>query len=486
MRSLFQFSIVLAVLTLVFTVSCSDKSDEESTAESLTIAPESYDFGADGGSVEVTVSSNTSYEVIFNAAWFSIGGQGKIGSYKGNTSLNITAGINTAEENREAVISLETEGGIKKSILISQEGKEPVVVEEVPDHIDPDPTGISDLGSVAFAKQMTFGWNIGNSLDAIGGETAWGNPLVSKQLIDSVKKAGFNTVRIPVAWSKFSDSENFTIEESWMNRVKQVVDHVVDNDMYAIINIHWDEGWMQPTAAEQDYVNDRLAVMWKQIAKHFRDYDDHLLFAGTNEVHVEGDYGTPSNENVVAQNSFNQTFVNTVRATGGRNSYRYLVVQGYNTNIDHTVNFVTIPQDEAADRLMMEVHYYDPYNFTLNEDDTIWQWGKDITDEAHGETWANEAWVDQQFGKMKTNFIDQGMAVILGEYGAISRLSVEGHEAYRKYYLEYVTGAAIAHGLVPVYWDNGYLGDHSMALFNRSTGEVAYPEILEAIISAGE
>lgn len=347
----------------------------------------------------------------------------------------------------------------------------------------PNPGGMT---SVELTQVMGVGWNLGNSLEAIGGETAWGNPLVTQQLINSVKAAGFDTLRVPVAWSKFSDEANFVIDSSWMARVEEVVNYALNADMYVIMNIHWDGGWMQPTYAQQNYVNNRLSIMWEQIATHFRDYDDRLLFAGTNEVMVEGDYGTPTEEYYTVQNSFNQTFVTTVRATGGRNATRHLVVQGFNTNIDHTVNFADIPVDTVANRLMMEVHYYDPYNFTLNENSNITQWGAIATDPNVTETWANEAWVDTQFQRMKTNFVDQGIGVILGEYGVISRPNVANHEVYRTYWNEYITESAVRHGLVPVYWDNGYAGNAGMAIFDRNNGNQLYPAIIDAIVSAVE
>jgi len=184
------------------------------------------------------------------------------------------------------------------------------------------------------------------------------------------------------------------------------------------------------------------------------------------------------------QNSFNQTFVDAVRATGGKNATRFLVVQGFNTNIDHTVNFAKIPTDSATNKLLMEVHYYDPYNFTLNASSNITQWGKNATDSSKTETWANEGYVDAQFQKMKTNFVDKGVGVILGEYGVISRNSVPGNEAFRVYWDEYISQSAIDHQLVPVYWDNGYQGDGTMAIFNRSTGAQTYPAIVQAIINA--
>ncbi|WP_341937817.1 cellulase family glycosylhydrolase [Marinimicrobium sp. C2-29] len=342
------------------------------------------------------------------------------------------------------------------------------------------------LTSVELTELMGVGWNLGNSLEAVGGETAWGNPEVTQELIDAVKAAGFDTVRIPVAWSKFSDEENFIIESSWMNRVEEVVNYALDAELYVIMNIHWDNGWMQPTYDQQEYVNNRLAIMWEQIAGHFQDYDHELLFAGTNEVMVEGEYGTPTEENYTVQNSFNQTFVDTVRATGGQNDTRHLVVQGYNTNIDHTLNFVEIPDDTVSDRLMMEVHYYDPYNFTLNESSNITQWGSIATDPNATETWANESYVDSQFQSMQAEFVEQGIGVILGEYGVISRDNVEGHDVYRRYWNEYITESAIEHDLVPVYWDNGYAGNGGFALFDRYNGSEIEPELIDILVGADD
>jgi len=328
---------------------------------------------------------------------------------------------------------------------------------------------------------MGVGWNLGNSLEAMGpgNETAWGNPAVTQQLISSVKAAGFDTIRIPVAWSVFTDSTNYTIDPVWMNRVAEVVNYALSEDMYVIMNEHWDGGWLNhPFYANQDSLNNRLSIMWTQIATHFRDYDHRLLFAGTNEVMNEGDYGTPTQEYVDVQNSYNQTFVNAVRATGGINADRYLVVQGFNTNIDHTINFAVVPSDSASNRLFMEVHYYDPYNFTLNTDSSVTEWPSTV------ETWANESWADAQMQTMQSNFVNQGVAVILGEYGVVSRQSVSGHEASRVRWNQYITQSAVDHGLVPVYWDNGYTGDGGMGLFDRNSGNQVYPDIINALVGA--
>jgi endoglucanase len=360
------------------------------------------------------------------------------------------------------------------------------------DSIPPDNTGMRNLTSVQLSKEMVPGWNVGNSLDAIGGETAWGNPLISQILIDSVKAAGFKSVRIPVAWSNGMNPTTYEISTSLMDRVEEVVNYVLDDSMYAVINIHWDGGWMQPTYEKQDYVNNRLAALWEQIAVRFRDYGDHLIFAGTNEVMVEGNYGAPTTEYSTVQNSFNQTFVTTVRSTGGRNVYRHLAVQGFNTNINYTVSYFTPPKDVVANRLIVEVHYYDPYDFTINTNSSITQWGKYATVPSKTETWANESYVDAQFQKMKTKFVDKGYAVLLGEYGTLARLNLGSdslnaeHAEFRRYYTEYVTGSMVRHCIVPVIWDNGGTGNNGMGLFNRSTGKQVYRAIIKTIADVSD
>lgn len=373
------------------------------------------------------------------------------------------------------------------AILIAGNGfaQQPVNIA-LTDSIAPDSSQMSALNSVEFANQFGLGWNLGNSLEAIGGETAWRNPKTTQQLIDSIKAAGFNSVRIPVAWSKFTDRDNYTIDPAWMSRVEEVINYVLKTGMYAIVNEHWDGGWLQPTFAKQEYANKRLASIWKQIAIHFRNYNDHLIFAGTNEVMVEGNYGEPTKEYYTVQNGFNQLFVNTVRSTGGRNAYRYLAVQGFNTNIDHTIKYFEKPKDVVKDRLMVEVHYYDPYDFTLNTKSTVYVWGKD----AEGsQSWANESFADGQFQKMKTHFVDNNIAVLIGEYAAQARLNLGEnnnaiHAKYRQYYTKYITHSILSHGLIPFYWDNGYLSNNASGIFNRATGAMGYPGIVDAILNS--
>lgn len=198
-------------------------------------------------------------------------------------------------------------------------------------NIKPLPADISGMSDDAarVAARMRLGWNVGNTMEAVGGETGWGNPLVSNTLIQLVKKNGFNAIRLPVAWNQHADQKTGKISDTWLARVRQVVQYCVDNDMYVLVNIHWDGGWLQEnlTADKQAAVNARQKVYWEQIATLLRDYDSHVLFASANEPDVK------NATQMAILTSYHQTFVDAVRSTGGRNAYRVLVVQGPSTDM---------------------------------------------------------------------------------------------------------------------------------------------------------
>lgn len=474
MKKRLSYTLIIYVFIL-FSCSRGDNTIVANNNQKTTISvsTNSISFSADASkkSFSITTESTTSWSISGADNWFSLSET----SGTGNKIIEINTDTNfyVDELTKTITVSTSTES---EEIVLTQNGANI-------SHIPNDSSNMNSFKSVELTKELGVGWNLGNSLEAIPNETAWGNPAVTKELIDGIKSAGFNTIRIPVAWSShFSDTNNYTIDTAWMERVETVVNYILDNDMFVIMNIHWDGGWMQPTYQDQDTVNKRLKIMWYQIAEYFRDYDYRLIFAGTNEVMVDGDYSAPKEEYYTVQNSFNNTFINAVRATGGRNAYRYLAIQGFNTNIDHAVNFMSIPSDTVENRLFVEVHYYDPFNFTLNEtSDTIWQWGKNSTDTNAVEDWANEAYVDKQFKKMQTSFHLLGIGVILGEYGAISRSNIPNHYNFRENYFKYVTKSALNHKLAPIYWDNGYTSNHAFGLFNRSTGEEVYPDLIDAL-----
>jgi endoglucanase len=349
------------------------------------------------------------------------------------------------------------------------------------------PTPLAAVSTAELGK----GLNIGNTLEALNDygrphtasqETVYGNPAINQKLLNAVAAAGFKSVRIPVEWAQYSDSAG-NIAPFWLARVKAVVDMARHAGLYVIINQHKSD-WYNPTAANQAAGNAAYKKLWTQVANNFKDYDNHLLFAGTNEIHVG--YSVPSRENCSVQAGFNQVFVDAVRATGGNNASRTLVFQGYNTDINNTIGVcgAPIPNDTISGRLMMEFHYYDSYNFTLNDQSSIWQWGAIAINPAVTEAWDNEAHVDAQFDKAKAAYTDKGIPVIIGEYCAISKTEYDPTLKYRDYWTKYVTASAIRHGFAPYYWDTGSYPNHSCGLFNRTTGADYNPSTIAAVFAA--
>ena len=342
--------------------------------------------------------------------------------------------------------------------------------------------------SAQLLAALGLGWNLGNSLDVPDGETAWGNPKASPELLSTVAKAGFGVVRIPVTWSKHTGpAPNYVIEPSWLRRVDEVVGYAHSAGLYSIINVHHDGAdgfkgvqWLalkdpagNTTNENNAAVKARFVAVWTQIAKHFSGSGEELLFESMNEVH-DG-YGTPDPRHYVFINELNQEFVNLVRASGGNNAQRDLVVAGYNTNIDHTVEGFKLPSDSIANRLILSVHYYDPYLFALQGKVHTWGSASPGRDD-----WGQEDFVVKKFEQLKSTFIDQGVPVLIGEYGATSQA---GFEDYRRYYLEYVTKAAKDRGILAIYWDNGGTGSggETFGLFDRHANSVLRPEIIAAL-----
>ena len=334
------------------------------------------------------------------------------------------------------------------------------------------------------AGQMKVGWNLGNTLEAICSETIWGGATTTQQLINTVKASGFNTVRLPVAWD--CHSTNGVIDPAWIARVKEVVDYCTNQNLYVILNIHWDNGWLENnvTTTAQASVNAKQQSYWTQIGNYFKNYNERLLFASANEPNVEDATG------MSVLLSYHQTFINAVRATGGNNSSRTLIIQGPSTDIEKTNSLMnTMPTDQIANRLMVEVHYYSPYQFTLMTQDESWgnmfyYWGNgyhSTTDVSRNATWGEESYVENVFGLMKTKFIDNGIPVIIGEF-AVSKRNLSApsdqalHVASRLYFYKYVVNSARSKGIIPIAWDI------NMQMYNRSTSAVLDQPVIDAIM----
>lgn len=445
-------------------------------------------FDKEGGSKSLTITTDAiQWSISAEAEWLEFS---KDNGEKGSTTISVTASENTNDDPRTATISISAVDGPTIQVSVTQK------VSLYPSYntspLAADETGMTSSAAELAAK-ISLGWNIGNTMEAIGGETAWGNPKISEALINAVKQGGFNAVRIPCSWNQYMEnSATAKLKTDWLNRVKEVVQYCVDNDVYVLLNIHWDGGWLENncTPAKQDENNAKQKAFWEQIATHLRDFDEHLLFASANEPNVE------NATQMAVLKSYHQTFIDAVRSTGGKNSYRVLVIQGPSTDIEKTNNLMTsLPNDEIANRLMVEIHYYTPWNFCGLTEDADWgkmfyYWGKDYhsaTDVTRNPTWGEEETVDANFKLMKDKFVDNGIPVVLGEYAPVRRSSLTGdaltlHLASRAYYLKYVTKQAKANGILPFYWDNGGTGNNGSGIFNRNTNTVSDQQALDALV----
>lgn len=369
--------------------------------------------------------------------------------------------------------------------------------------LDDNRISTMDLTAGQLAYYMAPGLNLGNTLDAgssanndtdkggLAAETSWQDTKTSQAFIDQVKASGFKSIRIPCAWvmGHISDATTTQIDAAWMNRVKEVVDYAVNAGLYVIINDHWDGGWLEDSFADVsdatvDKNSAKLAVLWKQIAEEFKDYDERLLFAGLNEpAHSSG---IAASKYVGALKTYEEAFIKAVRATGGNNAKRVLIVQGPATNIEDTYGFYgDMPADEAENRLMLEVHSYDPWTFCGLEQDESWgkmqyYWGTGHTLAGSGSRNATATENDllSLYQKMK-KFSDAGIPVVLGEYGAFRRniKSIKGqnqkkHDEAVAYWYEKATQYAMECGMIPFAWDQNCLTYPNYTLFDRSKSAV--------------
>ena len=378
--------------------------------------------------------------------------------------------------------------------------------------------GFSQLpNAMEIAGKMYPGWNLGNTLEGggndnnytnkggLGAEKAWQGTTTTQQIIDFVAAQGFKSVRIPAAWvmGHIVDPDELTIDAAWMARVKEIVDYCINDNLYVLLNDHWDGGWIQGTfktdisasTVQENCI--KMKKLWTQIAETFKDYDEHLLFAGLNEPEAE----TEAQINVLM--TYEQAFIDAVRATGGNNASRTLVVQGPNTSIELSSKYVDMSKfvDSASKALMIEVHYYSPPQFTgvwegPNGDEPFYFWGAanhvpSGTYKKYNCTWGEESYVREQFDMMKKNFVDKGIPVILGEYGAnwreFSNTSIQKkHDASIRLFHKTINEEAVKRGIIPYVWDinnpNRYGTGGIMCIIDRSKLAVFDQNSLDGIL----
>lgn len=340
-----------------------------------------------------------------------------------------------------------------------------------------------NITSQQLVEDMTFGWNLGNTLDVCQAdrdgdgkinehveagekvdETLWGNPKATKELFTSLKKNGVNAVRIPVTWRDHMDS-NGNIDREWMDRVQQVVDYAYSQGMYVIINVHHDGGgdpkfgaWIIEES-QKDYNTflKKYKNIWKQIAERFKNYSDYLIFESMNEVGFDTLYNKNKADAYNLINKINQDFVDIICATGGNNAKRHLLIAGYYTDIERTCDSLYKMPDDKAGRCILSVHYYTPWDFCT-------------CDRKH--TWGTNSEVRQMetlIGKMKKNFVDKGIPVIIGEYAA------SGSDLSSCiFFIEKLNKLCSDYGIATFIWDSG-------SQVNRKTYKWRTPQYLEAL-----
>lgn len=425
----------------------------------------------------------------------------KLGAFAAAMMIMLSAGCAKSEPNSSASTPADSGGSapISSGESSGTDAPESSGTPGTPD----EPEEWHELSQTEITAAMGMGWNLGNQLEALSGstpkETGWGNPIIKEDLLKLVKEQGFSTVRIPVSYlSHIGEGPDYTIEKQWLDRVQEVVDYSINNGLYTIINMHGDGyytidgAWLlcAEPADKQTEIKAKYEAVWKQIAERFKNYDEHLIFESMNEE-FDGQYNGPKDDAYANINAYNQIFADTVRKTGSNNTKRWLLMPGWNTDIGQTAgdSRFKIPEDNLCEadgkRIMISVHYYDPYNFTINENmnEAKFQWGKYASSAA--ENSGMERSVDAAMLKLKEVFVNEGYPVVIGELGVQDKSKYsESFPEFRRYWTEYVVSAAKQSGCVPVYWDNGYMYDKGFAVFDRLNTKVTQPELIEAMMRA--
>ena len=325
------------------------------------------------------------------------------------------------------------------------------------------------------------GWNLGNQFECSAPGQDGESMLIGmpEGSIKAVRDAGFNAVRIPIRWQcHITNAAAMSIDKAWMTRIKEVVGWCLQNDLKVIINVHHDK-WLEgrPTYQYKEENNQKLALLWMNIASEFAQYDYRVAFAGTNEVHIRDNWGKPETENLAVQNSYNQTFIDVVRATGGNNLKRHLIVQTYVCNPDfglYNGDFI-IPTDTEGNGnnyMSVEFHYYTPWDYA--GECKFNYWGQPYKDKVEASP-SDEQTMTDFFDRVVSTWSDKGLGIVMGEWGVTDRQKGEQTDLIREnmtYYCRFLVSEAKKRGFSTFVWDNNNFGSGAehFGIFDRDKG----------------
>lgn len=489
-KNLYKIAMLLFIVTAA--ISCSN-NNSNGEAPKLVVSTKEATFDSEGGIITFTIDSNAKWAIENTQPWMKID---KLAGDTGTTTVTLTTVLSTSNAANSVNIRISADNGQARLILVSQA---PYIFPSYnTSPIAPDATGMASTATQLIAK-MKVGINLGNTLELKGI-----NADPTEANIKFIKQMGFNAVRIPCGpdyVGNASSSSVSKIDDTYLAKVKQVVKWCVENDLYVFVNIHWDGGWLEgkefsggtpshnydPSSTRKDAVNAKQKALWQQMATTLRDFDEHLMFASSNEPNAS----TAAEMKILL--SYHKTFIKAVRSTGGRNTYRTLILQG-DTNLIGSDDFVAF-NDPTPNHLAFEFHNYTPSSMTILSNDKVdggwddvrfyWGAGNHSTLEPNRNcTYGEETELLAEYNKIKTKFIDKGIPCVMGEFSSnrwnatskFKPLELDKHNKSIDDWYTFNAKQCKAIGGVPFVWDTG-------GIFNRGTNVVNDSRSLNAIMA---